>query len=162
MGQELFLRSGKPATPLFSAQAMIDDPEMVVELHCDFIRAGADLISLNAYAATPERLARDADISLFEPLQKAADQGRLASAGENRKTRSHRWVPAAPCRQLPCRTWFHQKIRQYRSYERIVEQQEAAVDLFIAETLSSVAEARYVCEVVAKTQEADLGVVHGE
>ena len=37
MGQELFLRSKKPATPLFSAQAMLDDPAMVILLHCDFI-----------------------------------------------------------------------------------------------------------------------------
>ena len=32
MGQELFLRSGKSASPLFSAQAMIDNPQMVIDL----------------------------------------------------------------------------------------------------------------------------------
>ncbi len=151
MGQELFLRSGKTATPLFSAQAMIDDPEMVVELHCDFIRAGADLISLNAYAATPERLKRDADISLFEPLQKAAIKAALRARDKTQKS-----VLIAGCLP-PLVASYHAdlvppKDQAISSYERIVEQQEAAVDLFIAETLSSVAEARYVCEVVAKTR----------
>ena len=126
MGQELFLRSGKTATPLFSAQAMIDDPEMVVELHCDFIRAGADLISLNAYAATPERLKRDADISLFEPLQKAAIKAALRARDKTQKS-----VLIAGCLP-PLVASYHAdlvppKDQAISSYERIVEQQEAAV-----------------------------------
>ncbi len=150
MGQELFLRSGKTASPLFSAQAMIDDPEMVIELHCDFIKAGADLISLNAYAATPERLARDADASLFQPLQNAAVQAALRARDKAQKP-----VLIAGCLP-PLVASYHAELvpaadQAITSYERIVEQQEAAVDLFIAETMSSVAEARYVCDVVAKT-----------
>ena len=77
MGKELFLRSNKPASPLFSAQAMLDDPEMVIQLHCDFISADADLTCINSYAATPERLARDADISVFAKIQKAAVRAAL-------------------------------------------------------------------------------------
>ena len=150
MGQELFLRSGKSASPLFSAQAMIDNLQMVIDLHCEFIRAGADLINLNAYAATPERLARDADISLFEPLQKAAVQAALRAREITEKP-----VLIAGCLP-PLVASYHAELvppkdQAIESYKRIVEQQEAAVDLFIAETLSSVAEARYICEVVAKT-----------
>ena len=150
MGQELFLRSNKPASPLFSAQAMIDDPEMVVELHCDYIDAGADLIELNAYAATPERLARDADASLFEPIQKAAVEAALAA-----RQRTGKPVRIAGCLP-PLVASYHAELvppaKQARaSYARIVGQQEAAVDLFIAETLSSVVEARYVCDAVAGT-----------
>jgi len=72
MGQELYRRSGKPASPLWSAQVMLDTPGLVIVLHREFIEAGAQIITLNSYAATPERLTRDADISSFEPLQKAA------------------------------------------------------------------------------------------
>ena len=150
MGQELFLRSGKEASPLFSAQAMIDEPGMVIELHCDFIKAGADLITLNAYAATPERLARDADVSLFEPLQNAAVQAALRARDKMKKP-----VRIAGCLP-PLVASYHAELvpsadQAITSYERIVEQQEPAVDLFIAETMSSVTEARYVCDVVAKT-----------
>ena len=150
MGQELFLRSKKPATPLFSAQAMLDDPEMVIQLHCDFISAGADLICINSYAATPERLARDADISLFAKIQKAAVRAALIARDNARKP-----VRIAGCLP-PLVASYHTELippeNQARaSYELIVQQQANSVDLFIAETMSSVAEARYVCDAVANT-----------
>ena len=150
MGQELFLRSKKPATPLFSAQAMLDDPEMVIQLHCDFISAGADLICINSYAATPERLARDADISVFAKIQKAAVRAALIARDNSRKP-----VRIAGCLP-PLVASYHTELippeNQARaSYELIIQQQEHSVDLFIAETMSSVAEARYVCDAVANT-----------
>ena len=150
MGQELFLRSNKPATPLFSAQAMLDDPEMVIQLHCDFISAGADLICINSYAATPERLARDADISVFAKIQKAAVRAALIARDNSQKP-----VRIAGCLP-PLVASYHTELippeNQARaSYELIIQQQEHSVDLFIAETMSSVAEARYVCDAVANT-----------
>ena len=150
MGQELFLRSNKPASPMFSAQAMLDDPEMVIQLHCDFINAGADLICINSYAATPERLARDADISVFAKIQKAAVRAALIARDNSRKP-----VRIAGCLP-PLVASYHSELippeNQARaSYELIIQQQEHSVDLFIAETMSSVAEARYVCDAVANT-----------
>ena len=150
MGQELFLRSKKPATPLFSAQAMLDDPEMVIQLHCDFIEAGAELIGLNAYAATPERMARDADSSVFEKIQKAAVKAALTARDNIQKP-----VRIAGCLP-PLVASYHAELippedQALRSYELIIQQQKHSVDLFIAETMSSVAEARYVCDAGAKT-----------
>jgi len=63
MGQELLKRSGAEPTPMWSAQVMKDNPEIVRDLHVDFINAGAQVITINAYSATPERLARDSDVS---------------------------------------------------------------------------------------------------
>ncbi|MAH85602.1 MAG: homocysteine S-methyltransferase [Rhodospirillaceae bacterium TMED8] len=153
MGQELCRRSGKPASPLFSTQAMIDNPDMVVELHSDYIRAGADVICLNAYASTPERLHRDADISLFEPLQKAAAAAALKARDQTQKS-----VLIAGCLP-PLMASYHAELipeeaQAIESYERIVKQQETAVDLFIAETMSSISEAHYVCRAVAKTSKS--------
>ena len=150
MGQELFLRSNKPATPLFSAQAMLDDPEMVTQLHCDFIDAGAELICLNAYAATPERMARDADPSVFEKAQKAAISAALTARDNSQKP-----VRIAGCLP-PLVASYHAELippenQALGSYGLIVQQQTHWVDLFIAETMSSVAEARYVCHAVAET-----------
>ena len=151
MGQELFYRTGEIASPLFSAQAMIDSPGSVIELHKDFIKAGADVICLNAYSVTPERLARDAEVSLFEPIQDAAAQAALTAKNETGNT-----VRIAGCLP-PLVASYHSelvppKIQAVKSYKRIVERQKRAVDLFIAETMSSVAEARYVCEAVAETR----------
>lgn len=144
MGQELYLRSGKPASPLWSAQVMLDSPELVVALHCDYIEAGAEIISLNAYSATPERLERDAEISLFEPLQKAALQAGITAREEAEKP-----VKIAGCLP-PLVASYHPEFMPddaqcLSSYRRIVELQASGVDLFIGETLSSVREAVIVC-----------------
>ncbi|MEL0617909.1 homocysteine S-methyltransferase family protein [Cobetia marina] len=56
MGQELVRRSGREPTPLWSSQVMLDQPELVRDLHLDFIRAGSRVITLNTYTATPQRL----------------------------------------------------------------------------------------------------------
>ena len=72
MGQELLRRSKAPPTPLWSARVLIDEPDLVRDLHAEFIRAGARVITINSYAATPERLARDGVPEMFEPLQKRA------------------------------------------------------------------------------------------
>jgi len=82
MGQELRRRSERPATPLWSAQVMLDEPQLVVAAHRDFIDAGARVIITNNYSATPQRLARDGDPALFAPLQAAAlEAARLVAMG---------------------------------------------------------------------------------
>jgi len=142
MGQELLKRSGAKPGPLWSAQVMIDYPDIVRDLHIDFIRAGARVITLNAYSATPERLARDADESMFESLQlKAVEAAKLA-----REMAGIEGVRIAGC--LP------PLVASYRpdqapddetmlaTYQRIVAVQQPEVDLFICETMASIREAK--------------------
>jgi len=87
MGQELHHRSRQPASPLWSAQVMLDEPELVVAAHRDFIDAGAKVITVNSYAATPQRLARDGAQSWFESLHtgalEAAHQAREQSGADD-------------------------------------------------------------------------------
>ena len=72
MGQELMKRSKSSPHPLWSAKVLLDEPELVENVHVDFIKSGAKVITLNTYSITPERLARDGDVSLFEELQNKA------------------------------------------------------------------------------------------
>ena len=72
MGQELLRRSGAAPTPLWSARVLIDEPDLVRDLHADFIDAGARVITINTYAATPERLEREGVGELFQEWQKRA------------------------------------------------------------------------------------------
>jgi homocysteine S-methyltransferase len=153
MGQELYRRSGKPASPLWSAQVMLDRPELVVAVHREFIEAGAQVITLNSYAATPERLTRDADISSFEPLQNAALQAAHAARDEAGSP-----VRIAGCLP-PLVASYHPDLvpddaQALSSYRRIVDIQAPGVDLFIAETLSTVREAEIVCRAVADVDQA--------
>ena len=51
-------RWGRPATPLWSVDIIRERPDIVEEAAADFLKAGADVITLSSYAATPSRLAR--------------------------------------------------------------------------------------------------------
>jgi S-methylmethionine-dependent homocysteine/selenocysteine methylase len=142
MGQELVKRSSKEITPLWSTQVMIDEPEIVHDLHADFIRAGSRVITLNAYTMTPERLARDAQIEDFEKLQLAA----VNAATRARASAGISGVRIAGCLP-PLVASFHAEVSpeydaMLESYSKIVAIQAPHVDLFLCETMSSIAEAK--------------------
>ncbi|OHV90465.1 homocysteine S-methyltransferase family protein [Mesorhizobium sp. ORS 3428] len=140
MGQELVRRSKSEPTPLWSARVLIDEPELVRGLHAEFIRAGARVITINTYSATPERLAREGAGELFEPLQKrgielarqARDEaGDAAIAG----CLSPLFGSYAPALTIS----FEETLGIYR---RIVAEQADGVDLFLCETMASAEEGR--------------------
>jgi len=139
MGQELRKRSRFPASPLWSAQVMLDEPHLVTDVHRDFIAAGADIITLNNYSATPQRLARDGDPALFATLHQAA----LAAAIQARDD-SGRDVLIAGCLPPLVASYHHEIVPDdatcLGSYRQLVEVQ-SGVDLFICETMSLTREA---------------------
>ncbi|HEU4725238.1 MAG TPA: homocysteine S-methyltransferase family protein, partial [Candidatus Eisenbacteria bacterium] len=49
MGTELDRRGVATPLPLWSAQALIDAPEVVRAIHEDYLRAGADVITANTF-----------------------------------------------------------------------------------------------------------------
>jgi len=121
---------------------MIDEPKIVRDLHADFIRAGARVISLNSYTMTPERLARDGNINDFQKLQLAAvnaatsARDRVAIAG----------VKIAGCLPPLVASYKAEVAPEYEamlvSYSKIVAIQAPHVDVFLCETMSSIAEAK--------------------
>ncbi len=141
MGQELRRRSSQPASPLWSAQVMLDEPHLVTESHRDFIDAGADVITLNTYSATPHRLERDGAPELFDRIHQAA----LASARQAREE-SGKPVRIAGCLP-PLVASYHAEVAldddtAHRDYRRIVETHANEVDLFLCETMALRREAR--------------------
>lgn len=142
MGQELRKRSEKPASPLWSAQVMLDEPHLVSAAHRDFIHAGAGIIILNNYSATPQRLTRDAGIELFEPLHRAA----LDAAQQARRDSGRDEVRIAGCLPPLVASYHPDQVPDdatcLRDYRRLVAVQAAEVDLFICETMSLIREAR--------------------
>jgi len=139
-GQELVKRAGETGSPLWSVKVLAERPELVAEVHSDFLEAGCDLITLASYAATPTRLARLGHEEDFDRFQSAAIDA--ASRARNRAGRGRIAGTLPPL------------ARDYRpeerleagaaqaEYERIVEAQAAGVDLFLCETLPSIEEAR--------------------
>lgn len=140
MGQELIRRWGRPATPQWSAALLRENPDLVKAVHSDFIRAGAEVITVNSYAVTPPRLARDGLAEHFDELQATA----LTVARQAREL-SGRAVRIAGCLPPLVASYRPDLARPEDAasadYRRIVEAQADAVDLFLCETLPSVGEA---------------------
>jgi S-methylmethionine-dependent homocysteine/selenocysteine methylase len=55
MGQELIARAGH-ATSLWSVQALLENPEIVREVHDEYFAAGAEVATTNTYSVLPDRL----------------------------------------------------------------------------------------------------------
>ncbi|MGI9354249.1 MAG: homocysteine S-methyltransferase family protein [Rhizobiaceae bacterium] len=140
MGQELIARSSNPPSPLWSARVMLDEPEIVTAVHRDYVDAGAKVLTLNSYSATPERLARDADVSLFEPLQaRAIELAKVARDGRA-DVRLGGCLP-------PLFGSYHPENAPddgtcLATYRQIVTQQAQHVNVFICETLGCIREVR--------------------
>ena len=72
MGQELLARSAAQATGLWSAQILLDDPDLVRAVHADYLEAGADVITTNSYILHRDRLAPFGVEDRFEQLHTLA------------------------------------------------------------------------------------------
>ncbi|MFQ5437897.1 MAG: homocysteine S-methyltransferase family protein [Paracoccaceae bacterium] len=141
MGQELLKRSAQPPHPLWSAKVLMDEPDIVQGVHEDYIRAGARVITLNTYSATPERLAREGAPEMFLPLQKrAAELARAAIERCGQVVRIGGCLPPLFASYRPDLATDHGELLGL--YRRIVAAQAEHVDLFQCETKSSVLEAR--------------------
>ena len=142
MGQELVKRSNKEVTPLWSTQVMIDEPDIVRDLHADYIRAGSRVITLNAYTMTKERLSRDANVDDFATLQLAA----VSAATNARQSVGIAGVRIAGCLPPLVGSYHPESSPKYeqmlKSYAEIVEIQAPHVDVFLCETMSSIDEAK--------------------
>jgi S-methylmethionine-dependent homocysteine/selenocysteine methylase len=143
MGQELIRRTGATPSPLWSAQVMLDAPQAVEDLHLDYIRAGARVITVNAYSAEPTRLKKFGDPADFVRLQRAACE--LACRARDRAGAAGAGVRIAGC--LPPLEWsYRPEIARAAEeaepvYAEVVALQAPHVDLFLCETQAAASEA---------------------
>ena len=72
MGRELRFRGIDVMTSIWSAKALIDAPQVVREVHSDFITAGADIITINSYGIIKSNLAWAGIEDRFKELNRLA------------------------------------------------------------------------------------------
>jgi S-methylmethionine-dependent homocysteine/selenocysteine methylase len=145
MGQELLRRSSRVITSMWSADIMLNEPVLVRDLHCEFIDSGARVITLNTYAATPQRLKRENELSQLENLHQLA----MNAAKKAVELSQRNDVAIAGCLPPLVASYrpdvslsFEDSLTTYR---QLVALQSPASDLFICETMSSITEARAAC-----------------
>ncbi|MDG2195751.1 MAG: homocysteine S-methyltransferase family protein [SAR324 cluster bacterium] len=140
MGQELVKRAQHKLTPLWSGDVLRDHPDLVVDVHRDFIKAGADVITLSSYAATPTRLAKYNRQEEFKVLQEAAiNAARQACNDMEQSPLIAGTLPPLPGSYRPSERLTSQSSQE--EYQQIAEQQYKHVDLFLCETMASIEEA---------------------
>ncbi|WP_333712696.1 homocysteine S-methyltransferase family protein [Yoonia sp.] len=138
MGQELVHRAGDRPTPLWSTQVMVDHPGLVAEVHADYRAAGATVHTANTYAIHRDRLEGTGMEGQFEALhmaalKEAAGVGVIAgSLGPLRASYRPDLMPP------------HDKA--VATYAEVVALLAPHVDLFICETVASIAHARAALE----------------
>ena len=150
MGQELVKRARHQLTPLWSADVLRDHPELVVDVHRDFIKAGADVITLSSYAATPTRLAKYNRQNEFKALQEAAVlAARQACDDMEQPPFIAGTLPPLPGSYRPSERLT--SLSSQEEYQQITEQQYKHVDLFLCETMASIEEACISTSVAMKS-----------
>jgi S-methylmethionine-dependent homocysteine/selenocysteine methylase len=144
-GRELLKRGVPILTEIWSATALDLAPDIVRQVHADFIEAGADIITTNTYGISRERVAREGIEHRYAELNQIA--GRLAAEARDAAKRHAGGRSVAIAGSLPPLSGSYRPDK-VGSFDRLVplyrEQAEVLapyVDLYICETMSSAAEA---------------------
>ncbi|MGY9047044.1 hypothetical protein P775_13870 [Puniceibacterium antarcticum] len=145
MSRELERCGATLRQPEWSALALMNEPDKVRAAHAAFIAAGSQVITANSYAVVPFHLG--ADVFAERGAELAARAGRLArEAAMGTSARVAGSLPPACGSYLP-QTFDPVAARDILSV--LVTGMAPHVDLWLAETMSSLAEARAAAEAVA-------------
>ncbi len=140
MGRELHRRGAPFRQPEWSALSLIEAPDIVRETHLDFIRAGAEVITTNSYALVPFHIG-----SRFaaEGENLAALAGRLAQQAVRQSGRTVSIAASLPPLFGSYRPDLFDAGQAPAIALPLIRGQAPYAGIWLAETLSSLAEARF-------------------
>ena len=145
MGNELLARRSDLVTGLWSAQYLIDAPELVKEIHLDYINAGADLIITNTYSTIPSYLSKQkAEDKMSELIHLAGKLAREAVNDSKKKVMVAGSLP--PLEESYRPDLVIDKEEAVPIYETLIRELTPYVDIFICETMSSIKEMQHVIQ----------------
>jgi S-methylmethionine-dependent homocysteine/selenocysteine methylase len=139
MGGELIRREVTPRGELWSAQALLDAPDKVLEVHRDYITAGAEIIITNSYSTIPSYLGKLGLTNRFRELTELA--GRIAREAADAAEGPVRVAGSLPPLDESYRPDLappdHEALPIYQA---LAEALNSYVDLFLCETMSCIRE----------------------
>ena len=145
MGRELLRRGAPFRQPEWSALALTEAPDAVRDAHLDFIRAGAQVITANSYAVVPFHIG---DRFELEAQTLAAIAGRLAREAATQSGQDVQVAGSLPPLFGSYRPDLFEVARAPMLAAPLVAGLAPYVDIWLAETISSLAEARTWREVL--------------
>lgn len=165
MGQEIYNRGGKAGYGEWAVAALYEDPDLVREIHTDYIRVGADVITTNSYGTTRTRMKAVDMEDRFEALLRRA--GELAYDARDKAGRDDvRIATSLPPLEASYVHEFELSFEETRAqFAEMMDLLDPYVDIYLGETLSTSFEARAFLEAAqgrAKTTWLALTLVdHG-
>ncbi|SMC62495.1 homocysteine S-methyltransferase family protein [Primorskyibacter flagellatus] len=149
IGQELVIRSAEPPTPLWSTSVMVEHPQLLRELHDAYFNAGATVATTNSYPVVADRLrAAGIEDQLDALLHLAAGAAVSARDAHGAGRVAGALGPlAASYRPDLCPP----ASEAAKAYRPTVAGLAPFVDLFIAETMSSVDQADGALRAIARS-----------
>ena len=149
MGGELKDMGAPFKKPEWSALALIEAPETVMQAHLAFVDAGAEILITNTYAIVPfhigqERFNNDA-VTL---TRDAAEITRMAADGARHKVQVAGSLPPAFGSYRPD-LFDVEKAKDI--YVPLIKWQQNSIDFWLAETMSSTAEAKLLADMTKDT-----------
>ncbi|MBL9104700.1 MAG: homocysteine S-methyltransferase family protein [Myxococcales bacterium] len=146
-GTELERRGARMTAPLWSAHALLEAPDVVRQIHLDYLRAGAQVLTTNSFRTHAQNLAaaglerRAAELTRTSvALARAAREQHAAESPRARETR----IAGAISPIADCFRPEHSPGEAALPAHRAIATQlaEAGCDLLLAETFGRVDEAR--------------------
>lgn len=147
MGREIKQRITQWDPVLWSTSGLIYDPQLVCDIHCEFIDAGADVIKTSNYMVTPYALEKANRLADFESLTALS-----AAIAQQAKTQSGRSTVRVAGSLPPLGTTYRSDLiatdrsAAVEAYSTMMHCLTPNVELFIAESLSSMVEAESIIE----------------
>ena len=140
MGKTLSLRGVEIPPTIWSANALIAAPEVVLEIHRENISAGARMITTNSYGIIPTDLKKEGLLERYEELNHlAGDLARKAARESNDTIKVAGSLPPLNGSYRPDRVLRKDVIEPI--YRQQCEALSPYVDVFLAETMSTIQEA---------------------
>jgi S-methylmethionine-dependent homocysteine/selenocysteine methylase len=150
MGRELHFRGVEVPETIWSAASLLSDPEVVQQIHQDFIKAGADIITTNTYGVIASDLAKVGLGKRFKELNKLA-----CTLAANAIKAAGKKVAIAGSLPPLRGSYRPDLVGPLDEIEMLYEEQVAIlaphVDLLICETMSSGREALAAARAACKT-----------
>lgn len=145
LGQEINKRSPSDTShPLWSVKVMDEYPQIVADVHKDFLNAGARTLSVNSYTITHSRLKRNGASGHFEEWHALALATIHKAITETDIKRDEMTI--AGCLPPVAASYVSEAALDYQEsydeYAAIIEAQQADVDLFLVETMSNIQETK--------------------
>ncbi len=145
MGNELLSRRSDLVSGLWSAQYLIDAPELVKEVHLEYLNSGADLIITNTYSTIPSYLSKkNAEDKMPELIRLAGKLAREAVKDSKKKVMVAGSLP--PLEESYRPDLVIEAAEAVPIYETLIKELTPYVDIFICETMSSIEEMQHAMQ----------------